>query len=147
MRVGELCIRDTVIVSKNESVAEAAGLMERHHVGTLVVVDALKEKNIPIGIITDRDIALRVVAADKRHDTSVCDIISGELSTVKEDASLYETLGLMKEKGIRRVPVVDEAGYLAGILSLDDIYEFLIEEMETIESLVVRENRHERKGR
>lgn len=147
MRVGELCVRDTVIVKKDESVGEAAKLMQRHHVGTLVVVDELREKNIPSGIITDRDIALNVVAGDRSHDTPVGDIISKEFHSVNENASLYDTLGVMKDKGIRRVPVVDEAGYLVGILSVDDIYEFLTEEMEAIEALFARENLKEHQKR
>jgi CBS domain-containing protein len=146
MKVGVICVRETVMVKKSETLREAAKLMKGLHVGALVVVEALEEKNRPLGIITDRDIVLKAVAEDESCDITVGEIIAAELVTANENDMLFDTLEHMKSKGIRRVPVVDEEGYLAGILSTDDIVEFLTDEMKDISTLFYKEVMNEQKA-
>jgi CBS domain-containing protein len=146
MKVGTLCIRETVLIEKNDSLLAAAKLMLNYHVGALVVVEKLGGKNRPVGIVTDRDIALKGVAEERGPDTAVGEILASELVTAPEEALLYDVLETMKAKGIRRIPVVDAEGYLAGILTMDDVIEFLTDEMKTISSLYYREVKKERKS-
>lgn len=146
MKVGVICVRDTVMVKKSETLSEAAKLMKELHVGALVVVDAFEEKNRPEGIITDRDIVLKAVAEAKSCDITVGEIMGTELVTAREEDMLFDTLERMKSKGIRRVPVIDNDGYLAGILSTDDIIEFLTDEMKDISSLFYQEAQKELKA-
>lgn len=147
MKVGTLCVRQTVMVEKSAPVTEAAKLMRDYHVGTLVVVDTLGERNRPVGILTDRDIALRIVAEERSLQTPVSEVTDGELVTAGEEELLYDVLDRMKAYGIRRIPVVDDGGYLAGILSMDDIIEFLSDEMREITSLFYKEAKQEQKHR
>jgi CBS domain-containing protein len=146
MKVGTLCIRETVLIEKNDSLLAAAKLMHNYHVGALVVVEKLGGKNRPVGIVTDRDIALKGVAEERSPETAVGEILASELVTAPEEALLYDVLETMKAKGIRRIPVVDAEGYLAGILTMDDVIEFLTDEMKTISSLYYREVKKERKS-
>lgn len=145
MKVGSLCVRETVLVEKSDSLLAAAKLMHNYHVGALVVVETLGQKNRPVGIITDRDIVMDGVAQERSMETTVGEILSPELVTAPEDALLYDVLEMMKAKGIRRIPVVDAEGYLSGILTMDDVIEFLTDEMKTISTLYYREVDRERK--
>ena len=116
MRAGDVMNREVVTVSPSASVREAARLMRRHGIGTLVVVD----EGYPVWIITERDLATRVVAQDLSGDTRVEDVMSTELITVSESTSIENVLATMQRHGFRRLPVLKE-GRLVGILTLRDI--------------------------
>ena len=146
MKVGTLCVRETVLIEQGESLLAAAKLMHNYHVGALVVVERDGEKNRPVGIVTDRDIALRCVAEERSPQTKVGELLAGELVTAPEEALLYDVLETMKAKGVRRIPVVDAQGYLAGIMTMDDVIEFLTDEMKAISALYYREVKKERRG-
>jgi CBS domain-containing protein len=108
--------RKVVTVSPHASVREAARLMREHNIGTLVVVD----DGYPVGIITERDLATRVVALDLSGDTPVEDVMSTQLITVSESTSIENVLDTMQKHGFRRLPVLKD-GKLVGILTLRDI--------------------------
>ena len=116
MPVGEICNREVVIAEKSLSVVEAARLMRTHHVGDLVVFEAREGRKHPVGIVTDRDIVVEVVAAAVNPEgLRVGDIMGPEVATVRESEGLFEALRYMRGKGVRRMPVVDAAGGLVGI--------------------------------
>ena len=148
MRVGEFCNRDVVIVDKDAQVLEAAQLMRSHHVGDLVVIEERAGKRIPVGIITDRDIVIEVVAKNITLDAvSIGDVMSFELTTVSEDDDIFDTVKLMRTRGIRRVPVVDKQGALVGILAIDDLLGLLEEFVGDVTGVIVREQAREQKVR
>ena len=140
MTIGELCIRDTFIIREDDTVVEAAKMMRVFNVGDLIVVSMGREGNTPVGIVTDRDVVMKVVA-DNADPLSVTvgEVMSKELVTGREEEGIYESIERMRTHGIRRLPVVDEKGHLAGILSVDDILEFLGEEVTSLIGLVYRE--------
>ena len=140
MTIGELCNRDTFIVQKEENIVEAARLMRVFNVGDLIVVSSAKEGNTPIGIVTDRDLVIKVVAeSGDPQSVTVADIMSDKLVTGREKDGVYESIESMRRHGVRRLPVVDKDGYLAGILSVDDLLEFLGEEVNGLIGLVYKE--------
>jgi len=140
MTIGELCIRDTFIVGEDDNIVEAAKLMRVFNVGDLIVVNQRSEGNTPVGIVTDRDIVVSAVADNANlQGVTVGEIMSGELVTGREEEDLYSGIALMRQHGIRRLPVVDKAGHLSGILSVDDILEFLGEEVNSLIGLVYKE--------
>ena len=144
MAVGEICNRDVVITQKTLSVADAARLMRTHHVGDLVVVEEKDGRKLPVGIVTDRDIVVEVVAAGVNPDAlKVGDIMGPSVATVRESEGLFEALRYMRDKGVRRMPVVDRDGGLAGILTMDDLLELLAEEMTELAKLVSHERQRE----
>ena len=134
MSIGRICCRDVHLAEATESVAMAAMRMRNQQVGTLVVLDDEKR---PIGIITDRDLAVRVMAAGKDpHASSVGEVMTRSPQTVGEEAPIEDVLAQMSELGIRRMVVVDEEYRLAGIVSLDDVLALLGEEIGRIGRLL-----------
>jgi CBS domain-containing protein len=118
-------------------------------VGAIVVVESRNGRHFPVGIITDRDIVVGVVSGDPEHILYVLasDIMSEDLVTAKEDESVEAALKKMEEHGVRRLPIVDVDGALAGILTLDDILQYLTGQQSELVALVAREQRHERQYR
>jgi len=145
---GEICSRDVVVVPRDETVQSAAKLMRHNHVGTVVVVDEKNGRRTPIGIVTDRDVVIEVTAVDLNPNViTVGDIMGPELVTVRDDDGAFEAMDIMRRKGVRRLPVVDREGGLAGIISADDLLEVLSEEMTAMTRIVERERAHEQSRR
>jgi CBS domain-containing protein len=149
MTVGEICNRNVVVAPKTEKIIDAARRMRTSHVGALVIIENRNGRHIPVGIVTDRDIVVGVVSGDPEHILSVLarDIMSEDLVTAKEHDSVESALKKMKEHGVRRVPIVDVDGTLVGILTLDDILQYLTAQQSELVALVAREQRHERQYR
>lgn len=130
MTVGRICNRDVVVTRADDTIQSVARLMKEYHIGDIVVVEDRGELVVPVGIVTDRDVVVEVIAAGVAPDAvSVGDIMSFELVTAREDDSLWDTLQRMRVNAVRRVPVIDEQGALAGILVLDDLLELLAGEL------------------
>ena len=148
MRIGEICTVQTVHCKRDLSVQGAALLMRNHHVGDLVVVEQPNGERVPVGIITDRDIVVSVIALGlDPASLLVGDIMVEELMTATEDEDVYETIERMRFKGIRRVPVVNSLGGLTGIVSIDDLVEFLAEEMGELSRISSRQLANEKQFR
>ena len=148
MGVGEICSREVVFVHKNESVAQAARLMREHHVGSVVVAEERNGRRYPAGMLTDRDIAVGVVALGiDAAKTPVEGAMPAEVVCVRESDGLGRALALMRAQGVRRLPVIDGRGALAGVLSADDILEVLSEELYCLAAMVARGERREREQR
>lgn len=148
MAIGEICNREVVFTRRGESVLEAAILMREHHVGSLVVVDDSGGKRVPLGLITDRDIAVGVVALGlDPAKAGVGEVMSPEIVCEREDAGVAETVALMRRKGLRRLPVVDAAGTLVGLVAADDLLALLAEELSGLASMVAREESREMRQR
>lgn len=144
MPIGDVCIRDVVVASKETTAREAARLMSENHVGNLVVVEGIGGQRVPVGIVTDRDIVRNVVA--EGLDASLFtlgDLMARDLVTVREDQGVFECMQQMRINGIRRMPVVELTGGLVGIISLDDLIQLLAEEMSELAKVIVREQARE----
>lgn len=148
MTTGQVCNREVVFIHKQASIPEAARLMREHHVGDLVVIKEKTGKRVPVGIVTDRDIVLEVIAEGVgMDDVNVGDIMSDNLVTARESASLLETIKVMRAKGIRRLPVVNDDNELVGILSVDDLIDLFSEQIVDLTRLIAREQDREKAGR
>jgi CBS domain-containing protein len=144
MPIGEFCNREVVFASRKTSVPEAAKLMRKHHVGDLVVVTMIDGKQVPVGMVTDRDIVIEIISKSLDfNDFTVGDIMSPNLVTVQNDEGVFEAIRLMRSKGVRRIPVVDKKGALVGIMSADDILDLLAEEMTELAKVAPRERARE----
>ena len=148
MHAGEICNREVVVIDTDSSIVEAAQVMREYHVGDVVVVSEKYGKQSPIGILTDRDIALEIVARGTDPEAvRVGDAMSFELVTVDENDDLMHIIEIMRDRGVRRVPVVDADQVLIGILSVDDVLDLLSEIFVDIVHLVDRQRRHETRTR
>jgi len=148
MNAGELCNREVVYTYRDTRLDEAARLMRERHVGSLVVVvDRLSER-VPVGILTDRDIVVAVVAKQLDARTLTAgEVMSRELATVRDVDSIADALRLMRERGIRRLPVLTHSGALAGILTLDDLLGLVAQELGEFARAITRERVRETQAR
>jgi CBS domain-containing protein len=132
MDVSEICRRNPVTIRAHAELLAAARLMREHHIGYLVVVEgeAAGTPCRPSGVLTDRDIVVSVLArgADPRA-LRVGDVMTRQPLVVREDQSLSSALSEMRRIGVRRVPVTDGGGWLAGVLSLDDVLDALAHQL------------------
>jgi CBS domain-containing protein len=144
MPIGDICVREVVTATSETTIQQAAQLMRENHVGDLLVVDQQNGVRTPVGIVTDRDIVIAVVAPGLDPAVlSVGDVMGPELETVDEDEGIFETLHQMRDAGVRRIPVVNENNELIGIVSTDDIVQLLADEMTEVAKLISREQRRE----
>jgi CBS domain-containing protein len=148
MQVGEFCNREVIVIGSDESVKEAAELMRRHHVGDVVLVEEREGRRIPVGIVTDRDLVLEVMVPGlDPGELAVKDIVTASLSTTRVDDSLFDALELMRAQAIRRLPVVEADGALAGILAVDDVTGLLTEMLGRLAAVVERQRSREARQR
>ncbi|QQS32275.1 MAG: CBS domain-containing protein [Acidobacteriota bacterium] len=130
-RCREIMTSDVVTASPEMSLREVAVMMRDSDVGALPIV----ESGRIVGIVTDRDIVMRAVADGKSGDTPVGDVISRELFTVGPDDFVFEAARLMGDKQVRRIPVVEADGSLAGIIAMADVALQMEDEREIAETL------------
>jgi len=144
MPITEFCVRDVVCGTRETSVADAAELMRHRHVGDVIVVDQMGGRRVPVGIVTDRDIVVEVVATGLDPGTiKLGDLISGSLAAIEEGATYAETVRQMVVKGVRRMPIVDAGGGLVGIISLDDMLHQLAAPLAALSEVASRGRRYE----
>jgi CBS domain-containing protein len=133
MSVGKICVRTVVTARPEETIHTAAKRMAHYSVGTLVVV----EERRPVGILTDRDLVVRVLAQEKSPTRlTVGTVMSGNLVCVQEETPLEDALRLMRGHRIRRLVVVSPTQELVGLFALDDMLELLGEEQQVIADLM-----------
>ena len=148
MTIGTICTRETVIAKKDNTIVEVAKLMRQHHVGDIVVIKESEGENIPVGIVTDRDLVIEILAQELSPDTvTVGDIMSYEIVTARDDEGIWDTLQKMRAKGVRRMPIVNQRGGLVGIVTLDDLLELLTDELAGLAKIISREQERERTAR
>lgn len=140
MHCGDICQRDPIFVTPNHTANEVAKLMREHAVGTVVVVEGAPDQYRPVGILTDRDLVTEVMACGlDQAKVAVGDVMKVDLLSCDETDELPETLKRMRERGVRRVPVLDTFGYLAGILSTSDLISVLAGEIMEVARLSNRQ--------
>jgi CBS domain-containing protein len=142
MNIGGLCHRNPITVRRGDELNKAAQLMRAHHIGYLIVIeaDAVDGRQRPVGVLTDRDIVITVVA----RETDPCSLRAGDIMTpqpvtVCEADSVEKTLREMRRIGVRRVPVVGLHGELVGIVSLDDVLDFLAGQLQNLAASIRNE--------
>jgi CBS domain-containing protein len=127
---------DVCTVTPEKTVKEAATLMRDRNIGDVVVVDSnqSQKKLMPIGILTDRDIVCACVANDPNQCSSmkVADVMSKNVTFVKEDAGLFDAIRTMRQAGVGRILVVDNNRCLLGILTANTIFDLLNEELHEL---------------
>jgi len=145
MRTAEVCSREVVYCERRASVVEIATLMRNHHVGDLIVAESRDGKLVPVGIVTDRDLVVKVLAEGVAPEALTAgDLMMRHLVTAEASESVYEAIGRMRAEGIRRLPVLGADGALVGVLSADDVTEFLAEELGALARIAPRQSAREK---
>ena len=136
MTIKDLCKRVVVTIHRNATAEDAAQAMRASHIGNVVVVDPADTRK-PVGIITDRDIAVKVVAEGLAPaETTVGAVMSAPVVSLREDDGFIEALDKMSAGGVRRAPVLDRDGRLKGMVSVDDLVPLLARELAKIGALI-----------
>jgi CBS domain-containing protein len=124
MSLGNMLTRKVVTASPRDSLATAAKLMEQNNVGAIVITEGHR----PIGIVTDRDLALGLVHGFVGAD-HIQTVMAHPVSTIRDDEGIFDATKQMMELGVRRLPVVDKLERLVGIVTLDDLLLLLAREL------------------
>ncbi len=129
----EILNRDVIVISPSAPISEASYLMMREEIGSLVVVD---DDNFPIGIITDRDMVVSVIAEGSNpEETVVEEVMTKNIVYVEEDTDLMDILSTLSEYSIRRIPVTNN-GKLTGIISVDDLIVVIATELAELAAAI-----------
>lgn len=121
MNVGQFCKRAVVTVDAGAGIGDASHVMRDEHVGFLVVVNEGDPARRPVGVLTDRDIVLQIIARDvSPQSVTVADVMTAKPMIATESDDLNDLMQAMRLAGIRRVPVVDARGALSGVIAMDD---------------------------
>ena len=148
MSVGEFCNREVVVTERTTNIVKVAQIMRQQHVGDVIIVDSTSGVTKPVGIITDRDIVLELIACEvPLHTVTAGDVMSYDLMTAREHDGVWDTIRRMRGAGIRRVPVVNDEGGLEGILAVDDLLELLADELAMLAKVPEREVKKEQEQR
>ena len=144
MSIIDICKRDVVTLGRDDTVSQAAKLMRQQHVGDVLVTAKKHGKLEPIGIVTDRDIVIEIIAPGLDPNViTVGDIMQPNLFTAKEDAGVFDCIKLMTSKGVRRLPVIKKDGALAGIITLDDLFLMMAKEFCSFAKLLTKQQKNE----
>jgi CBS domain-containing protein len=128
MSLGTLITRKPVALAPADTLAKAARLMQQENVGAIVIT----EFDRPVGIITDRDLALAAYVRRLSPDDALRTVMTYPVATVRDDDGVVEATRLMMEQAVRRLPVVDDSGRLVGLLSIDDVIPLLSRQLHNI---------------
>lgn len=148
MPINECCSTDAVFCDPETPVTDVAALMRKHHVGAVVVAEQREQGTVPVGIVTDRDIVMETIAL--QVDVTVFtagDLMTSPVVTAREDEGLIETLRHMRDRKVRRMPVVTHTGTLYGVVSADDIINLLAMELSLVTGTIVEQQASEEKYR
>lgn len=144
MTVGSICNREIITIQRDATVLDAAKLMRRYHVGDVVVIEYQGDLVKPVGIVTDRDIVIELIATELNCSViTTGDIMLTKLVVINESVGIFEAIQTMATKGVRRLPIIDDDGGLVGIVTLDDLLLLLAKELGSLTKLISREMKNE----
>lgn len=144
MTIGTVCSRNPVTAPSDAPLTTLARLMHDRHVGAVIVTKAPIDRPVPVGIVTDRDI----VHAQIRHDSDLAtlrteDVMTRDPLVLTEETPIGQGIERLRERGVRRAPVVDTSGGLVGLVSIDDLFAALAEDLSRLAHLVSRQPKRE----
>lgn len=148
MTLKTLCNREVLIAGNDDSILEAARLMRDYHTGDVVIVEDKNGSRHPVGIVTDRDIVIEVIAKNVDPESvTLGDLMCRDIVIAKEDDDVIDAVKTMRQKGIRRLPVVDSSGALVGIITVDDLIDLMAEQLSDLKGIISREQTVEKQYR
>ena len=147
MLLKEICTTDVVFCGRETSALEAARIMRTKHIGDLVVVDDPADECAPVGLVTDRDIVVKVLGAElDPAATAVGTIMRTPLVTARDSEDTSVAIARMRASGVRRLPVTGHGGTLVGIVTLDDLLKLVAAGANALLDIVAKEQDYERRA-
>lgn len=148
MKMKEICTPDVAWCSRETSALEAARLMRHKHVGDLVVLDDPDEARTPIGVVTDRDLVIEIMAKELDPSTvTVGELLHTPVVIADEMEDVGAVVERMRVHGVRRMPIVDQRGSLSGMVTLDDLLRGMVEEAGKLVGIAAKERDREQRVR
>lgn len=148
MQLISIANRTVAVAVPDTPVVTAAQLMREYHVGALVVMESSQEDALPLGMLTDRDLVMEVLAQEiDPNMLTVGDITLDRLVTASPDDTLFDAVDRMSAEGVRRLVIVDDAGSLLGLVSMDDVIVALSQALTVMAKVIPTEIRTERRER
>jgi CBS domain-containing protein len=145
MTLKSICNREVVIAQKNDTLVEAAKLMREYQVGSIVIVEERNGLRYPVGIVTDRDLVIELIAKEVDiNSVTLGDVMYRDIILGKENDDINETIKIMRQRGIRRLPVVDDRSVLVGIVTMDDLIDLIAEELKDLVALIGKQQNLEK---
>lgn len=133
MRISEICTHDVVCCGPDTTALEAARLMRSRRVGDIVVVSDVEQARVPVGVVTDRDLAVEVLGNGREAAIMpVSGLVRAPVVIAADYEDVHSALERMRVHGVRRMPVVDDRGALVGIVTLDDLLGALLADMHAL---------------
>ena len=132
MPIKSICNTKVVTIQKSSTLQDVSSLMQKYHVGSVIVTESFNGKKIPAGIITDRDIALTLGSSQKPRELKVEQVMQGLPITVNENEGIYDAISKMRKYGVKRLPVIYADGSLCGVISSDDLLSLVSEEINNL---------------
>lgn len=130
MDIRSICNRDLITINRSASLQQAATLMREHHVGALAVTEGRSEGEHIVGIVSDRDLAIEVLARGfDGQQMEIGQLLDGRVASVPQQASLMEAIELMQFAGVRRLLVRNELRQVVGLVSFDDVLQACVDQL------------------
>ena len=133
MKISHAYLKKVIAASPKTPLTDVARLMQEHHVGTVVILD---DQERPVGIVTDRDLALALGARAVSLQTPVAEVMSRSVLAIPETADVLAATKYFRECGVRRLPVVDGEDRVVGLVSLDDLLALLVSELTDLSEAI-----------
>jgi CBS domain-containing protein len=144
----EFCTVDVVCCTANTRASDAARLMREKHVGDLVVVKEHDDEMIPLGVVTDRDVAVEVLGNGLDPEkTMVASLMRTPVVVAQESEDSSQAIERMRVHGVRRLPIVDAHGVVTGIVTLDDLLRLLVADAGALLQIMEKGQSRERRTR
>jgi CBS domain-containing protein len=145
MSIAGFCRREAVTIAEEAPLTQAAQLMRERHIGYLVVVKTEAAGSKVVGVLTDRDIVVTAVAlGDDPKSMKVRDVMTVDPLLAKVDSSMEGAMRLMRDCGVRRMPVVDLEGAPVGVITMDDLIHAVADQIGCLSVMIDNEQRNER---
>ena len=141
MRVAEIMRTPAVSCTPRNTIREVANQMADRSVGSVIVIDEVGEV---AGIVTDRDIAIRGVAAGHTGDIPIQEIMTRNVASVEPRTDVADAVAVMVKRGVRRLPVVDEVGTAHGLVALDDVVRLVGRQSDELGDLIAAQSSRSR---
>ena len=147
MLLKEFCTTDVAWCTRDTTVIEAARLMREKHLGDLIIVDDPNDEFTPVGLITDRDIVIKVIGNElSASKTRVGDVMRTPLVTASDTEDSNAAIARMRHHGVRRLPVTGRNGKLVGVVTMDDLLKRLRSEVDSLLDIITMEQDQEQRA-
>ena len=145
MRISEICTNHVITATADTDVLTAARMMREQHVGDVVIVEKRGTAELPIGVVTDRDIVIGALAqgVDDLRSIQIGDLVSKKCHVLGTSDRIEKAMDLMLQRGVRRIPVVNDRGELTGILSYDDLVAWMVSRLSGLTRSFANQGRRE----